>query len=102
MRAINEFELIDELYGLFECTALPDDEYTMGRNGIINTIIDYIDNADKIEVQPVVHAKWVTHNPKNPSKTFHCSNCLGVVEIPHYAYDCYYKYCPNCGARMGG
>ena len=47
-------------------------------------------------------AEWISHNPGNPIKEFHCSNCIGLTETPHYTYNCYYKYCPNCGYRMKG
>ncbi len=35
-------------------------------------------------------------------KIFWCSECRCTVELPHYAWNCYYDYCPNCGAKMEG
>lgn len=37
-------------------------------------------------------AEWISHSRGNPTKEFHCSNCMGLTEIAHYAYNCYYKY----------
>lgn len=37
---------------------------------------------------------------KKPTKEWVCTNCKGIVKLPVYADDCYYNYCPNCGAIM--
>lgn len=36
------------------------------------------------------------------SNVWVCSECDSLVETAHYAYKCYYKYCPYCGANMEG
>lgn len=94
MKVINVFELIDELYGLFECEALPNDRYTMGRNSMINTIVDYVDNAVITDVQPVIYAHWTLH--KDGTAT--CSNCNRTCGS--WDYDDFDRFCRCCGATM--
>ena len=51
----------------------------------------------------VKHGNWITGKTDIlPTRLFTCSECRGLVEIAHYAYKCYYNYCPNCGAKMNG
>lgn len=62
--------------------------------------MDIIEDYPSEDVQIIVHAKWkkVTHQPT--SKNFICSACYGLTTM---AYECtygYYRYCPNCGAKM--
>lgn len=58
--------------------------------GIEMTIMDYTDAAD---VAPVVHAEW-----RYVGSNWECSNCL----FPVYSKSKFYRYCPQCGARMDG
>lgn len=37
-----------------------------------------------------------------PTKEFVCSECKGLVQTACYTFRCYYRYCPNCGAKMDG
>lgn len=53
------------------------------------------------ELKPVIHAKWERHytRPNVYADSFwHCSNCN--FKTMSVNADKYYKYCPNCGARM--
>lgn len=58
---------------------------------------------DKNNIKPIIKAIWERRGVKsvnNPSKQFFCSNCGGMVELAHYCFTCYYRYCSFCGAKM--
>lgn len=57
--------------------------------------IDVITTAPAADVQPVVHAKWVCHEPEI-GLYYSCSRC------GHNTFQGMYKFCPNCGAKMDG
>ncbi|MDE6426300.1 MAG: hypothetical protein K2K89_09230 [Ruminococcus sp.] len=67
-----------------------------------NNIQTLIQEAPTIDAVPVRHGKWIANKAKEPTKLFYCSACKGVIQIGHYAYKCYYNYCPTCGAEMNG
>ena len=52
--------------------------------------------------------EWVEYDTRLKSTKFVCSECLGIAYSPQPTRDknwpkmCGYKYCPNCGAKMGG
>ena len=55
------------------------------------------------DVEPITASyrptgKWVPATTK-PTKEWVCTNCNGLIRLPVYA-DCYYEYCPTCGAIM--
>lgn len=58
---------------------------------------------DKENIRPIIKAIWERRGVKStnsPNKQFFCSNCGGMVELAHYSFTCYYRYCPSCGAKM--
>lgn len=55
---------------------------------------------DEIKDMPVLSGKWINVDTSKESKHWKCSCCNGLVETAHYCYDCYYEFCPNCGAEM--
>lgn len=57
---------------------------------LIAKIISDIPAAD---VAPVVHGEW-----RYVGSNWECSNCL----FPVYSQSKFYRYCPQCGARMEG
>lgn len=63
----------------------------------ISKVIDFLDNADTIDAEPVRHGHW-EHDSTGAN---FCSECL---EYPyddgeyHMVWHC--SYCPNCGAKM--
>lgn len=72
----------------------------------LDTVDDCIELANRIEalptedVAPVVHGRW-EYTPQ-------MFNTLGQIRCPFCAWwsldqsiDGVYKYCPNCGAKMG-
>lgn len=44
-------------------------------------------------------AKWLPVGT-TPTKEWSCTNCKGLVELPVYANENYYAYCPCCGATI--
>lgn len=62
----------------------------------------YIDWLFDVEAIPIKHGNWITNDAYKPTKIFSCSECKGLIQLGHYAYKCYYNYCPNCGAKMDG
>lgn len=63
--------------------------------GMINKF-DCEDDFPTIEVVPVIHSKWVSHD--NSSHKF-CENCgIGFNILFYQKND--YRFCPYCGAKM--
>ena len=58
-----------------------------------------IENAPTIEAEPVRHGRWRYVGDNN---VFACSECKKVIETAYCRYECYYRHCPNCGAKMDG
>ena len=56
-----------------------------------------------VDVEPVVHGRWLTWEEMFPSKTPKKKNNLGVFcsSCKNHA-DNMFDFCPNCGARMDG
>ena len=64
-------------------------------------------NAPAADVAPVVHGKWID-TYKN-FETAECSSCHSQFEVTFGGesngalwdgFKSFYKYCPNCGAKM--
>lgn len=48
--------------------------------------------------QPRVNAEWLPRNPKDPDRCkYYCSNCKTDISA---LKSLYYKFCPECGAKM--
>lgn len=62
-------------------------------------------NTDALSVKE--HTVWLEENRRPKSEIFVCSACGGTAYYPQPTRDktwqkhCHYKYCPNCGAKMG-
>lgn len=67
-------------------------------NALINDLIIKQPVAD---VEPVRRGHWTPHGSP-PENIWCCSECKALTETAHYCNKCYYDYCPNCGAKMGG
>ncbi len=68
-----------------------------------------IDRAPTIDAVPVIHARWnftdfVGEDWFSIKKAWECSNCHYQIESKskNHTYPKHMKYCPNCGAKMGG
>lgn len=59
-----------------------------------------IDNAPTLDVKTVRHGTWNPDVTGTPTKNWCCSECRGLVTVANFCNDCYYNYCPNCGAKM--
>ena len=62
---------------------------------IMERFIRYVKEFPAADVQPVVHAEWICHEPEI-GLYYSCSKC------GHNALQGMYKFCPNCGAKMDG
>ena len=68
-------------------------------NCYISNFINYLPTADVAEVK---HGKWVEPHWRNSVSCANCSIC--GAEAYHYDFHGVqktYRYCPNCGAKMG-
>lgn len=57
-----------------------------------------IDNAPAVDAAPVVHARWIQHEPDlHGTKPIECGAC-------HYLFARLYPrdFCSHCGAKMDG
>ena len=62
------------------------------------TIKHMIDMARTVDAVPVIHGKWIDEWSSNGTWLEQkCSECGVVFEDEPRSY----RYCPNCGARMG-
>ena len=63
-------------------------------------VCEAIDDAPTIDAEPVRHGKWIDEGQYadyHPHHAWRCSECgEHVIEID----TSWFKYCPNCGARM--
>lgn len=70
--------------------------------GLLEDVIWEVDAQPAADVAPVVHGRWEPCFDKNCKCRWgfgKCSNC-GQEYYAHAIN--YYKYCPNCGAKMDG
>ena len=68
-------------------------------NCYTSNFINYLPTADVAEVK---HGKWVEPHWRNSVSCANCSIC--GAEAYHYDFHGVqktYRYCPNCGAKMG-
>lgn len=63
--------------------------------------------SNKIEKYPVhikenkmKQGKWIPVSQTDITKDWVCSNCQGVITVAYFCKECYYNYCPHCGAKM--
>lgn len=58
-------------------------------------IATFINECNVQDMIPVVHGHWIERIVRG-DKALYCSECDTGIDAPYH-----YKYCPNCGARMG-
>ena len=74
----------------------PKKDYQRGMQDAIDCLIpEALADIPSADVQPVVHAEWICHEPEI-GLYYSCSKC------GHNALQGMYKFCPNCGAKMDG
>lgn len=79
----------------------------IARTGAYGVSVEVILEAlPSVEAEPVAHARWdIRVNPGyydtygRPDKNAHCTHC-GFIWTDLYSVNHYFKYCPNCGAKM--
>lgn len=75
-----------------------DEDYGYGMG--VGDCIEIIEKMPTIDAEPVRHGKWLDDGQYDnffPHHEWRCSECgEHVLEIG----DPWFKYCPNCGARM--
>lgn len=76
---------------------------------VYQEILGILNEAQDADVAPVVHGAWIDFYGDH--KTAECSECQQLFEVtfdgpskPEFfaAFQDFYRYCPNCGARMDG
>ena len=77
-RYIKDSEAKQSLYAMF---------------GVTSSINIAIDKTPTADVQEIKHGIWIK---EEKSVLYFCSSCGERV------YRDYYKFCPNCGAKMDG
>jgi hypothetical protein len=69
----------------------------------------YVMSAPTIDAVPVVRGEWIAEQKDAEYCEFRCSACdesvgqtdqFDETEVKQFSE--WYKYCPNCGARMDG
>ena len=79
---------------------------------VLNTIL----SAERLDVAPVVHARWIDESKEFEDFVIHSCRCSACGKNPLYRRDVDYtkthtevnfrydqsNFCPNCGARMDG
>ena len=63
----------------------------------MEVLIEDLEDAPTIEVEPVKHGRVVTSTDRWHTMHQNCSECGEEL-----AWKAYPKYCPNCGAKMDG
>ena len=88
MRTIDADALRDEVDSTLNWNTI--NEYNM-----YSDVMDMIDDAPTIDVQPVKHGRWLVKFEGEIYEFSECSEC-GNTE------SCETPYCAQCGARMDG
>ena len=68
-------------------------------NGI-ETVIDYAENLPSADVAPVVHGRWIKEKNRDDFDSMKCTACNGLLLVRWHTRLDFFRYCPNCGARM--
>lgn len=61
-----------------------------------------IKSVPTIDARSVKHGKWIADSAELPSKNYTCSECMNKIQTRYYCWQCYIRYCDNCGAKMNG
>ena len=76
------------------------------QNRLLDEIRNEIRRAPAVDVVPVVHGSWIPNDTQSPCDEWDCTACgerrTFMCEMDMDDMQEFYKYCPNCGARMDG
>lgn len=85
---------------LIDADEITYEEWECGDITLYITNKESIDALTTVDAVPVVHGRWIDegqYGDNFPHHAWRCSECgEHVIEID----TSWYKYCPNCGARM--
>lgn len=100
-RLIEANALLSEMEKYNDDTARSNNDYLFGMQQRLETCIELVEDAPTVDAVPVAYSEWI---PKEKSDTpygleMECAKC-GFSVIVNDAL--YFKFCPNCGARMDG
>ena len=92
----------DKIIKLIEKYGLANGGSLGHHNGIADIIAALIKNAPAADVAEDKHGYWV---PVADGEMPECSECGETYDTEPNTFDAFctfYRYCPNCGARMDG
>ena len=100
MRLIDADALLNEWNGyLTLMKSIDDGVYPVD----FRAVLTVLKTVPTIEVEPVKHGRWINDGGGDwycsACKAYHTFDAYGDV---HPVDDCWYYYCPNCGAKMTG
>lgn len=94
-RPIDANALFDALYDNEFQTFCPLDE-----------VSDVIAAAPTLDYAPVRHGEWIPVDEETPCDEWDCTACgerkTFVYRMDYDEMKEFYRYCPNCGAKMDG
>lgn len=86
---------------------LPSEDYDPEKSGLrfdedlVVSLMMEIEEQPTVDAEPVRHGKWRWDFGSDDVRThWYCSECNHAYFEPFT--DKFYKYCPNCGAKMSG
>ena len=68
-----------------------------GIQNVLQSVMDYINEAEDIDAVPVVHGRWMWEGRFKA-----CSECGTYIDWDNTLGANHWRYCPRCGAKMDG
>lgn len=63
---------------------------------------DKIKNIQEADVALVVHGRWIKEKTQDDFDSMKCTACNGLLLVRWHTRLDFFRYCPNCGAKMDG
>lgn len=60
----------------------------------------YLEDIPAADVAPVVHGRWIKEKTRDDFDSMKCTACNGLLLVRWHTRLDFFRYCPNCGARM--
>ena len=81
-----------------------DDKYSLGDIGRMerDIIVNALTYASAADVRPVVRGEWIVHRAEDGEEDVECSACGSTPSWHSTPREAAPRYCPWCGAQMGG
>lgn len=67
---------------------------------ILETCAQILEQIDEKKIRYERYGEWIPVPQTDITKDWVCSNCQGVITVAYFCKECYYDYCPHCGAKM--